>query len=311
MSSFKSELSQTKTLIGKMILEKDKEIRRLSEFVLIKNNENTRLLEKVADLDNAVKEKDAELEAHKREIKRLSAAVLACKIRAQKTKEDLEREVQRARSEATRAQREVIQLEGETSQLRIALARSFSEMKERCDEAASANCTRLSALLTNLRTFTDQAIDSLKVIVDKSEGYAGKAASIIESVEEEKGMSRGSCGNIGYDGITPQRVLFSPDKEIDGQKREEEGSGLDNEFEVPSTPSRMRMIVEEEEEGNEEEEKKKEEGTPSKDRNCTERHVFVLGTRLSAKARMPSSGNNAVVSSENIFDKENEEENNF
>lgn len=304
MSSFRSELSQTKTLIGKMILEKDKEIRRLSEFVLIKNNENARLLEKVADLDKVVKEKDAELEAHKREIKRLSAAVLACKIRAQKTKEDLEREVQRARSEAKRTQREVIQLEGETSQLRIALARSFSEMKERCDEAASANCTRLSALLTNLKTFTDQAIDSLKAIVDKSEGYAGKAASIIESDEETKGMSRESCDNIGYDGITPQRVLFSPEKGIEGQNEDEE-SGLDNEFEVPSTPSRIRMIVEEEEE------KKKEEGTPSKDKNCTERHVFVLGTRLSAKARMPSSGNNAVVSSENIFDKENEEENNF
>lgn len=266
-----------------MIFEKDKEIKRLSEFILIKNNENKRLLDKISKCDQLLKEKDIEIESQKREISHLTAAILALKIKSQKNKEDLEREAQEARSELTKAQREITELESETSQLRIALARSFNDMKIRCDTETSTSYMRLNSLLTTYKKMTEQAINSIKVIADKSAEYADKAASVVEKDDEIKS---------GNNNEIKKRVLFSPDKEMSDESNKENIS--ENEAVIMSTPSKIKMVVEE--------------STPSRDGGYSQRRPFVLGTRLSAKGRMPSSGNSATVASVNIFDKENEDD---
>lgn len=283
-SDLLSVTTEVRALAKKMVDTQNDSTQKFSESLSIKAKESRRLKDEAASLAAEGRAKDAEIEAQRREIARLKAVIQACEARARERIEELEREAQKARSEAAKAQREVAELEAETSQLRIALARSFNEMKERCDAAATANCMRLDALLTTYRTLTDQAIASVKAIVGKSQECAEKAASIIEENNSKSGESSDKSSE-------PQRrALFAPEKDMmDDDDEEEEGERR----EILETPSKGRMIVEE--------------GTPSQDSFCSKRRPFVLGTRLSAKARMPTSGNGMVVSA-NIFDKENEED---
>ena len=285
-TEIKGIVSEARVLVGKVMDKQNNATQKVSESFSIRNKESRKLKADVAFLNAMTKHREAEIEEQKREIARLKGVILACEARARERIEELERELQKARSEATRARREVSELEGETSQLRIALARSFNETKERCDAAAAANCMRLNALLTTYRTLTEQALGSVKAIVDKSRECAEKAASVIEE------------NNSSDKSSEPQRrVLFTPEKGVSDEEEEEEDEKEEesSELEVLETPSKGKMVVEE--------------GTPSRDSYCSTRRPFVLGTRLSAKARMPSRGNKTVVSA-NIFDKENEEEEN-
>ena len=268
--------------------EKDREIRSLSECIVARNSENKRLVEENSRLKEAVKEREAEATDMKDHIKKLTAALLACKIRAQKNIEDLEELLHSARSEAAKAQREVSALEAETSQLRIALVNSYNATKERCDTEAEANCTRLEALFVSYKTFTSQALEGLEAIRCRRDEYEAKAKAVTEWAK-----GNNSSNDDDERNAVLGKALFQSGNTANCKPKRPR---------IPTTPTKAEMDIEG--------------GTPSQ---TLQPNPFVLGTQLKATHAHPGRGGNngsgdvavvAVTTVGNPFNKENEDSKN-